>query len=96
MLQNLSYFWNTKTYIAFFHFSFHATTLFFPNEWPGLCRHRPGHSLERKIKYHEMKKKLHGFSNFKNMANFEAFNWNISASINLLFLKSGLKGIPEV
>ena len=28
------------------------------------------------------------FSHSKNMANFEAFCWNISSSINLLFLKS--------
>ena len=33
-------------------------------------------------------KKLHGFSYSKIMANFEAFRWNISSSINLLFLKS--------
>ena len=26
-----------------------------PNECPGLCRHRPGHSLGKKIKLHEMK-----------------------------------------
>ena len=29
-----------------------------------------------------------GFSFSNNMANFEAFRWNISSSINLLFLKS--------
>ena len=29
MLQNLPYFWNMKTHVVFFHFSFHAT-LFFP------------------------------------------------------------------
>ena len=34
------------------------------------------------------KKKLRGFSYSKSMANFEAFCWNISSSINLLFLKS--------
>ena len=32
---------------SFFHFSFRAT-LFFPNECPGLCQHRPGHSLGKK------------------------------------------------
>ena len=31
--------------------------------------------------------KLCGFSYSKNMANFEAFQWNISSSINLLFLR---------
>ena len=34
------------------------------------------------------KKKLHGFSYTKNIANFEAFCWNILLSANLLFLKS--------
>ena len=29
-----------------------------------------------------------GFSYSKNMANFKAFHWDISSSINLLFLKS--------
>ena len=31
---------------------------------------------------------LRGFSYSKNMANFEAFRWVISTSLNLLFLKS--------
>ena len=44
------------------------------NEYPGLYRHRPGHLLGEKIKSHEMKKKLRGFSYSKNMANFEAFH----------------------
>ena len=30
----------------------------FPYECPGLYRHRPGHSLERKINSHEMKKQI--------------------------------------
>ena len=34
------------------------------------------------------RKKLHGFSYTKNIANFEAFCLNISLSANLLFLKS--------
>ena len=46
--------------------------LFFPNEFPGLCQHRPGHSLERKNKV-TRNEKLHGFSYGKNMANFEVF-----------------------
>ena len=51
MLQNLSYFWNTKTTWVF------------------------------------------DFLYSKSMANFEAFrkNWNISSSINILFLKSATK-----
>ena len=49
---------------------------------------------EEIIKLHEinMKKKIHGFSKIisysKNMTNFDAFCWNISSGINLLFLKS--------
>ena len=34
------------------------------------------------------------FLYFKNMANFEAFRWNISSSINLLFLKSDILPSP--
>ena len=34
-------------------------------------------------------RQLHGFSYYKNMANFEAFRWNIKLSAKLLFLKSG-------
>ena len=38
--------------------------VFLPNEYPGLCQYRPGHSLGKNIKLHEMKKekKLCGFS----------------------------------
>ena len=36
-------------------------------------------------------KKLHGFSYTKNIANFDAFRWNISLSAKLLFMKSVLK-----
>ena len=61
MLQNLPYFWNTKTHIAMhslFHFSFRATLFFSPNECPGLCRHRPGHSLgKNKVARNEKQKK---------------------------------------
>ena len=61
MLQNLPYFIYTKTQSCFFHFSFHATLFFSLMNAPGLCRHRPGHSLGEKIKLHEMK---NGKSNF--------------------------------
>ena len=49
---------------SFFIFHFVQLNFFPPNECPGLCRHRPGHSLGKNIKLHEMKneKKLHGFS----------------------------------
>ena len=43
---------NIRKPMLFFHYSFHGT--FFPNEWPDPCRHRPGHSLGKEIKYHEM------------------------------------------
>ena len=39
MLQNLPYFWNMKTHVAFS--DFHFVLLFSSNE----CRHRLGHSL---------------------------------------------------
>ena len=54
MLQNFPYFWNTKTH-SFFSFFISCYFIFFPNECPGLCQHRPGHSLGEKIKLHEMK-----------------------------------------
>ena len=43
-LQNLPYFWNTKTHVVFFLFHF-VLLYFFPNECPGLCQDRPGHPL---------------------------------------------------
>jgi len=36
----------------------------------------------------EYEKKIHRLSYSKNMANFKAFYWVISSSINLSFLKS--------
>ena len=56
-------------------FVFHLEQLSFsPYECPGLCRHRPGHSLGEKIKLREMKKPTWvGFSYDKNMAKFQAF-----------------------
>ena len=49
-------------------------------------------TLGKNIKLHEMKneKKLHGFSYYKDMANFEAFLWSIKLSANLLLLKSAI------
>jgi hypothetical protein len=46
-----------------------------PNECPGQCRHRPGHSLGENVKLHEVRdeKEQCGFSYYKNMAGFEAF-----------------------
>ena len=69
-----------------FH-TYHAT--FSPNECPGLCQYRPGHSLGKNIKWHKMKK-LHGFSNAKNIANFEAYCREKNYSKNLVFLRSAL------
>ena len=63
MLQNLLYFMYKKTHVIFFIF-ISCNFIFLPYKCPGLCRHRPGHSLGKNIKLHEMKnkKKLHGFS----------------------------------
>ena len=76
-LQNLLYFWNTKTYVVFCGFSFRASTLFFSLMYGCLCQHRrPGHSSGKK-KLHEMKNEKNymgfPFSYSKNIANFEAF-----------------------
>ena len=48
MLQNMPYFWNTKAHEVIFHFMLYS--IFPPNECPGLCRHRPVHSLEEEKK----------------------------------------------
>ena len=44
--------------------------------------------MKRKLK----QKQVHGyeFSYSKNMANFEAFHWNIPSSLNLLFLRRNI------
>ena len=63
-----------RTSIYFFLFSFHATNLFPPNECPGICFQRPGHSLLcKKISKKWKQKKMCGFSNLKNITNFEVF-----------------------
>ena len=55
MLQNLLYFMYKKTHVVVF-FIFHFIQLWvLPNECPGLCQHRPGHSLGKNIKLHKMK-----------------------------------------
>ena len=63
-------------------------------EMPFLCtRCSVVHSLggKNKVARNEKRKKLHGFSYSKSIANFEAFRWNISSSINFLFLKSDIR-----
>ena len=46
-------------------------------------------SLGKKVARNEkLKKNYVGFSYPKSKANFEVFDWNISSSINLLFLKN--------
>ena len=59
-LQNLLYFMHKKTHVVFFVFHF-VQLWVFPYECPGLCRHRPWHSLG-KVARNEKRKKLHGFS----------------------------------
>ena len=95
MLQNLPYFWNTKTHVFFFLFSFHATLLF--SLMNALVYVNMGKNKLARIE--NRKNNLHGFSYFKNMANFEAFHWNFSSSKNseigrseivALFLRSHL------
>ena len=84
MLHNLPYFWNTKTHTVFLSFFLSWYFSFSPNECPGLWRHEKN----KVVAWNEKRKKLCGFSYAKSMANFEAFWWNISSFIKLLFLKS--------
>ena len=53
---------------------FHFMLLFSSYKCPGLRRHRQGHSLENKIKQHEMRNDVgFQFSYPQNLANFDAF-----------------------
>ena len=76
-LQNASKF--AIFYILFenprllFQFFVSCYFCFFPNECPGLCSHRPGHSLGGKIKWHEMKNATLGFRMFKIWQNLKHF-----------------------
>ena len=72
-----------KTHVVFFIFHFEQLS-FFPNECPGLCRL----SEKDKVARNEKRKKLHGFSYYKNIANFEAFWQDKNFNKNLLFLGS--------
>ena len=61
VLDEMTYFWNTKTHVVFF-FVVHFMLLYFsPNECPGLCQHRPGHSLGKKNKVAQNEKSYVGF-----------------------------------
>ena len=73
MLQNLLYFYNKKSCVVFF--VFHFEQLSFISETDKVARN-------------EKRKKLHGFSYCKNIANFEAFWRDKNLSKNLLFLGS--------
>ena len=57
MLQNLLYFWNTKTHIVCRHR---------PGQWAFIRQ-------KNKVAQNEKQKKLSGFLYSKNMANFELF-----------------------
>ena len=43
-----------------------------------------------KVARKEKQKKLHGFSLYQNIANFEAFLWNLKLSANRLFWRCAL------
>ena len=89
-LQNLPYFWNTKTYVVFFRFfiSFYLTFFHLLMSWSMSKKTRAFIRGKTKVALNEKWKKLRGFSYSKSMANFVTFCWNISSSINILFLKS--------
>ena len=78
-LQNLSYFGirkPTSHMICFISCYF-------------ICQHRPWHSLSKAARNEKWKIYVgFEFSFSKNMANFEVFCWNISSSINFIYLKS--------
>ena len=57
ILQNLPYFKDTKTQSCFFHFAFRANLFFSLMNDLVYDVNRPGHSLRKKIKQHEMKNK---------------------------------------
>ena len=83
-LQNLPYLWNVNSQIIFF--IFHFEQLFICNNGcPGLCFIN---CYKSKVAQNDKQKNLIGFTYSKIMANFEAFLYTISSSINLLFLKS--------
>ena len=92
MLQNLLYFWNTKTNIVFCLF-FISCCIIFPlmNALVYVNKDQRIHQGKNKIACYEKRgKKDIGFqfSYSKNMAIFEALLQVISSSINLLLLKS--------
>ena len=89
-LQNLPYFWNMKPHVVFFSFFISGYFIVFPNECPGLCQQRPGAFIKEKYRVarNEKRKKLHGFSYDKNIANFEAFYREKNFSKTLLFMRS--------
>ena len=72
-------------------FFFLLYIFFFPNECPGMCQHRPGHSLEKKS---SAMKKSAWFFIFQKYANIEEFLGTIRQLINIFFLKGGRDGEP--
>ena len=61
--------WNASKFAIFYIGNYENSKLLFPffiscdftfssNEYPGLYRQRPGYSLSKRIKYHEMKNGL--------------------------------------
>ena len=73
MLQNLPYFWNKKIHVVFLFFiscnfeSYLMNALVYVDIDQGIQK------VKLKVARNEKQKKLHGFSYFKNIANFEAF-----------------------
>ena len=88
MIQKLPYFWNKKK-VFFFLFHFELLWICYSG-FPGLCQHRPGHSLGKNIKLHKMKNRKSNFGFSYIMANFEAFRWNFSSSTNPEIVRSEL------
>ena len=79
MLNEMTY-WNASKFAIFLEyenpcsffclFFISCCFIFSPNEYPGLCRLKPGHSFggKNEVAQNEKRKNLRGFSYSKNMA----------------------------
>ena len=81
---------SSKTLQSFLYFMYKCNFIFFSTLWipwsTFLCQHRV--KMLQKMK-NEKKKIMWVFLYYTyDIANFEAFHWNISMSANLLFLKN--------
>ena len=76
--------WNASKFVIFYTYVQKPIVAF---SIPFFISYRPGHSVgkKNKVAQNEKRKKQLWFSYIQNMANFEAFRWRFSSSINLFF-----------